>query len=257
MTIDDITEPTIDQIVKKVLAIDAEHREQKRTTPEKWAKLAVASVPLAREVQRLRARLDEVEEERDATHDSFRRRLCLALYEVESTAATTEELFAAVEQLSGAATIPRHLRIALASMRRTFESGDFSGLGTFNEDLQPVVDTVAARMRRVERERDEARRAHADTRAERDEARAALTRAQKMLAAEQGRPEGAARIGMDTPWPLTACVHRLCDAADHLLHDHNCDTHGYEEVIAARDAARGHIAALEAMEAADAVMVTP
>lgn len=41
-----------------------------------------------------------------------------------------------------------------------------------------------------------------------------------------------------TPWPLVDILERLCTAADHLLGDHNCDCHGYEELKAARDAAR-------------------
>lgn len=40
------------------------------------------------------------------------------------------------------------------------------------------------------------------------------------------------------PWPLADVLARLCAAADHLLGHHNCDCHGYEELVAARDAAR-------------------
>jgi len=45
-------------------------------------------------------------------------------------------------------------------------------------------------------------------------------------------------LRMDQPWSLTSVLKRLADAADHLLDAHDCDAHGYEEVGAARDAAR-------------------
>ncbi len=38
--------------------------------------------------------------------------------------------------------IPRHLRVALASATRAFESGDLSTLGTANEALQPLIDAA-------------------------------------------------------------------------------------------------------------------
>lgn len=44
-------------------------------------------------------------------------------------------------------TIPRHLRVALATATRAFQSGDFAVFGTFNEDLQPVVDAAMAQIR--------------------------------------------------------------------------------------------------------------
>ena len=40
------------------------------------------------------------------------------------------------------------------------------------------------------------------------------------------------------PWSLLDVLARLTAAADHLLKDHDCDTHGHEEIAAARDAAR-------------------
>jgi hypothetical protein len=46
----------------------------------------------------------------------------------------------------------------------------------------------------------------------------------------------------DTPWPLKDILSKLADGADHLLADHCCDQHGYEELMAARDAARRLIA---------------
>jgi hypothetical protein len=37
--------------------------------------------------------------------------------------------------------------------------------------------------------------------------------------------------GDAAPWPPRDVIGRLVDAAKHLLNDHNCDAHGYEEVI--------------------------
>ena len=49
-----------------------------------------------------------------------------------------------------------------------------------------------------------------------------------------------------TPWPLADVLDKLAAAADHLLRDHDCDAHGYEGILAARDAARRAAAALRA-----------
>jgi hypothetical protein len=35
--------------------------------------------------------------------------------------------------------------------------------------------------------------------------------------------------GMDTPWPLHDVLAKLIEATEHLLDQHNCDTHGHEE----------------------------
>ena len=40
------------------------------------------------------------------------------------------------------------------------------------------------------------------------------------------------------PWTLRDVLHKLADAADHLLHHHDCDCHGYEEIVEAREVAR-------------------
>ena len=47
-----------------------------------------------------------------------------------------------------------------------------------------------------------------------------------------------------TAWPLHDILARLIAGANHLLNDHSCDTHGYEELIGARDAAKHILAAL-------------
>lgn len=45
-------------------------------------------------------------------------------------------------------------------------------------------------------------------------------------------------MGLSTPWPLAEVLTKLCDAADHLLKDHDCDAHGWELVGSARAAGR-------------------
>lgn len=54
-----------------------------------------------------------------------------------------------------------------------------------------------------------------------------------------------AALRLDQPWSLHAVLTRLCDAADHLLHHHGCDTHGHEGIALARDAGREILATLE------------
>lgn len=49
------------------------------------------------------------------------------------------------------------------------------------------------------------------------------------------RAEG---FGHDTPWPVRDVLHVLGLAADHLLGQHGCDCHGWEEAKAARESAR-------------------
>lgn len=44
--------------------------------------------------------------------------------------------------------------------------------------------------------------------------------------------------GMDTPWPLRDVLAKLIDATEHLLDDHDCDTHGHEEYRAAINAGK-------------------
>jgi hypothetical protein len=62
------------------------------------------------------------------------------------------------------------------------------------------------------------------------------------------RDEARALLGMDQPWPLRDAVAKLVGAVDHLLTDHLCDGHGYEEVIAARDVCLAFLAATEPKE---------
>ena len=44
--------------------------------------------------------------------------------------------------------IPRHIRIAIASATEAFEQDNVVRLGTFNEDLQPLIDAAVAWGRR-------------------------------------------------------------------------------------------------------------
>ena len=55
-------------------------------------------------------------------------------------------------------------------------------------------------------------------------------------------------LAMDQPWSVPDVLAKLADAADHLLSVHDCDHLHYERVYAARDAARGYLAALAAKE---------
>jgi hypothetical protein len=68
--------------------------------------------------------------------------------------------------------------------------------------------------------------------------------AEQELAALRLRLETAEAALHGGAWPIPECLRVLADAADHLLRDHNCDDHGCECVMQARDAARRHVAAL-------------
>jgi hypothetical protein len=49
-------------------------------------------------------------------------------------------------------------------------------------------------------------------------------------------------------WPIQDVLMKLADAVDHLLHDHDCDMHGYETISYAVVAARMHAAVPSATE---------
>ncbi len=45
-------------------------------------------------------------------------------------------------------------------------------------------------------------------------------------------------LRLSDPFPLQQILERLCDAVDHLLDDHSCDTHGHEGIRYAQQAGR-------------------
>ena len=91
-------------------------------------------------------------------------------------------------------------------------------------EAQAEVKRLTARLAEVERERDELRRA---------------------IAAVQS-------AAFERPWGLFDVLDRLVEGTDHLFQVHGCDAHGYETLMAARDAAREMAPALSAaMLAAD------
>jgi len=51
--------------------------------------------------------------------------------------------------------------------------------------------------------------------------------------------------GIEQTYSVVSSLRYLADAADHLLHDHNCDTLHWEQIVAAKDAARIHADRLE------------
>lgn len=53
---------------------------------------------------------------------------------------------------------------------------------------------------------------------------------------------------LDTPWPLHEVLSRLVHAADHLLRDHGCDTHGHEGIRDAAAAGRAILTGLARWE---------
>jgi hypothetical protein len=65
---------------------------------------------------------------------------------------------------------------------------------------------------------------------------AKLEQAEEMLEKAEAKLESLTRMG--TPWPLRDVLVKLVSATDHLLGDHGCDGHGYEEVSRARDVAK-------------------
>lgn len=58
------------------------------------------------------------------------------------------------------------------------------------------------------------------------------------------RSELVAICRSDTPWPLHEVLARLVHAAEHLLRDHGCDTHGHEGIRDAAVAGRSILAGL-------------
>lgn len=81
------------------------------------------------------------------------------------------------------------------------------------------------------------------TRAERAEARVVELEAEVSMLSRM--------TGADSSWPIHDVLWRLADAADHLLHHHNCDALGHEGIARARDAARDFVAGLRAATPGD------
>lgn len=52
-------------------------------------------------------------------------------------------------------------------------------------------------------------------------------------------------LAPDDPWPTVDVLRKLTDAGEHLLRDHDCDAHGYEEIANAVRVARQRLRALE------------
>lgn len=75
----------------------------------------------------------------DTSHD-----ILDLLPEPHRTLAKQRRADAAREAQTPSSDVPRHLRLALASATRAFQSGDLSTLGTANEDLQPLIDAAVA-----------------------------------------------------------------------------------------------------------------
>lgn len=72
-----------------------------------------------------------------------------------------------------------------------------------------------------------------------DLADAKVALADAVVKANQGEGNEIERLlRMGKEWTLPSFLARLIGAAEHLLHDHDCDAHGYEGVSAAVDAAR-------------------
>ena len=53
-------------------------------------------------------------------------------------------------------------------------------------------------------------------------------------------------LAMDDPWPTFEVLRKLAEAGEHLLRDHDCDVHGWEEIDTAVKLARKRLAELEA-----------
>lgn len=87
------------------------------------------------------------------------------------------------------------------------------------KELRTRAEAAEARCAELERERDSLRRlAHED----------AGKIATLEAGAERLREAPREVLGVDTPWPLADVLERAADAIAHLLHDHDCDRHGWE-----------------------------
>jgi hypothetical protein len=70
----------------------------------------------------------------------------------------------------------------------------------------------------------------------------------KLAEVEKERDEARALLANDRPYPLRDVLTRLAGAARHLLNDHDCDGHGYEEVGAVINEAMTIIHRIDAMK---------
>lgn len=135
---------------------------------------------------------------------------------VTLTEAGAEVLRLWAEREAAAKEIPRHVRLTLATVQRAFERDDYRDLGTICEDVQSVADAAMMRVRAVKGERDALRDALNEAKHALTAERAAHAETLLVLAAEQGRLEGAPSDNMR--------INALCDLVDEVLND--TEAHG-------------------------------
>lgn len=139
---------------------------------------------------------------------------------------TDEELTAIEARIRQSGSVLDMIALAAEVRRLREELSAERDSAHINRGLNAAVD-----VRRMFREDDLLR--------ELDELRARCDAAERAAATAREERDALQSVwAMDTPYPLHDVLRILADAADHLLNDHNCDTHGYETITASRNAAR-------------------
>ena len=127
---------------------------------------------------------------------------------------------------------------------------------------------LVARCKALEAERDEAldrmsvmKRDHDETRGYRQRAEDNLAQCHRELSGCRRKDEALTRrveyleeaLGIAKPWPVVDVLRRLASGANHLLNEHACDQHGYEEMGACAQRAYDYAGAIEKALAASHV----
>lgn len=129
--------------------------------------------------------------------------------------------------------IPHHIRLALAAAQRAFDDRDLRVFGTFNEDLQPVVDAASAWITALSRDLSDARAEARTARAE-----VAALRARLVEGMEQAERERADVVA----WLRARADHEAQDAA------HAQNAEDYQSAMWGREVCRLAVSAFEAGE---------
>ena len=126
-------------------------------------------------------------------------------------------------------------------------AADDAGVRLDADEMREVIEALDERERAIGRERTRADAAEVD----RDALRAECERLRAIVSPTAATWAPVITSMQCEAYSLASVLRTLVAAAEHLMHDHNCDAHGWEVTNAAMKAGRA------ALDALDAQRVTP
>lgn len=141
------------------------------------------------------------------------------------------------EEVSGLRAQLAELERQLAEANAKLEAEE-KKYGACMDALEKTADIGLRMQDKLEAERKKLKQTDKDF----HEMRTTLER--KLTAAQEQNRRLVEAFGLSNTWPLVDVLSALIKATGHLLHDHNCDHHGYEKWDIARDEAKRYVYAI-------------